>query len=118
MAPEVIACDQDPTATYDYRSDQWSLGITAIEIAEGEPPLCSMHPMRALFLIPRNPPPRLKQTKKWSPRFINFIEQCLTKDPTKRPTSDELLRVSSLYHHYYLTHTAMKYIPYHNILGV
>ncbi|CAI7997160.1 Misshapen-like kinase 1 [Geodia barretti] len=92
MAPEVIACDQDPTATYDYRSDQWSLGITAIEIAEGEPPLCSMHPMRALFLIPRNPPPRLKQTKKWSPRFINFIEQCLTKDPTKRPTSDELLR--------------------------
>lgn len=94
MAPEVIACDQDPTATYDYRSDQWSLGITAIEIAEGEPPLCSMHPMRALFLIPRNPPPRLKQTKKWGPRFINFIEQCLTKEPTKRPTSDELLRHS------------------------
>lgn len=92
MAPEVIACDQDPTATYDYRSDQWSLGITAIEIAEGEPPLCSMHPMRALFLIPRNPPPRLKQLKKWSPRFINFIDRCLTKDPTRRPTSDELLR--------------------------
>lgn len=92
MAPEVIACDQDPTATYDYRSDQWSLGITAIEIAEGEPPLCSMHPMRALFLIPRNPPPRLKQSKKWTPRFISFIDQCLTKDTTKRPTSDELLR--------------------------
>lgn len=92
MAPEVIACDQDPTATYDYRSDQWSLGITAIEIAEGEPPLCSMHPMRALFLIPRNPAPRLKQTKRWSPRFVNFIDQCLTKDTTKRPTSDELLK--------------------------
>ncbi|XP_019864172.1 PREDICTED: misshapen-like kinase 1 [Amphimedon queenslandica] len=92
MAPEVIACDQDPHATYDYRSDQWSLGITSIEIAEGEPPLCSMHPMRALFLIPRNPPPRLKMPKKWSPKFTSFIDQCLTKDPTKRPTSDELLR--------------------------
>jgi serine/threonine protein kinase len=92
MAPEVIACDQDPSATYDYRSDQWSLGITSIEIAEGEPPLCSMHPMRALFLIPRNPPPRLKAPKKWSPKFLSFIDQCLTKDPTKRPTSDELLR--------------------------
>ncbi len=50
--------------------------------------------MRALFLIPRNPAPRLKQTKKWSPRFVNFIDQCLTKDTTKRPTSDELLKVS------------------------
>eukprot|EP00731_Ephydatia_muelleri_P029555 Em0021g78a len=92
MAPEVIACDQDPTATYDFRSDQWSLGITAVEAAEGEPPLCSMHPMRALFLIPRNPPPKLKQPKKWSPRFVSFIENCLTKDPTRRPTSDELLK--------------------------
>ena len=52
-----------------------------------------MHPMRALFLIPRNPAPHLKQTKKWSPRFVNFVDQCLTKDPTKRPTSDELLKV-------------------------
>ncbi|KAK5891209.1 hypothetical protein CgunFtcFv8_018486 [Champsocephalus gunnari] len=57
MAPEVIACDENPDATYDYRSDLWSTGITAIEMAEGAPPLCDMHPMRALFLIPRNPPP-------------------------------------------------------------
>ncbi|OXA36583.1 Traf2 and NCK-interacting protein kinase [Folsomia candida] len=60
MAPEVIACDENPEATYDNRSDLWSLGITAIEMAESAPPLCEMHPMRALFLIPRNPPPRLK----------------------------------------------------------
>uniref|UniRef100_A0A8C7YL41 non-specific serine/threonine protein kinase n=1 Tax=Oryzias sinensis TaxID=183150 RepID=A0A8C7YL41_9TELE len=64
MAPEVIACDENPEATYDYRSDLWSLGITALEMAEGAPPLCDMHPMRALFLIPRNPPPKLK-SKKW-----------------------------------------------------
>uniref|UniRef100_A0A4W5RTP8 non-specific serine/threonine protein kinase n=1 Tax=Hucho hucho TaxID=62062 RepID=A0A4W5RTP8_9TELE len=63
MAPEVIACDENPDSTYDYRSDIWSLGITAIETAEGAPPLCDMHPMRALFLIPRNPPPKLKSKK-------------------------------------------------------
>ncbi|KAG7255429.1 hypothetical protein CRUP_038596 [Coryphaenoides rupestris] len=64
MAPEVIACDENPDATYDFKSDLWSLGITALEMAEGAPPLCDMHPMRALFLIPRNPAPRLK-SKKW-----------------------------------------------------
>ena len=53
MAPEVIACDENPDATYDNRSDLWSLGITAIEMAEAQPPLCDMHPMRARFLIPR-----------------------------------------------------------------
>lgn len=53
MAPEVIACDENPDATYDNRSDLWSLGITALEMAESQPPLCDLHPMRALFLIPR-----------------------------------------------------------------
>ncbi|XP_072349579.1 misshapen-like kinase 1 isoform X2 [Scyliorhinus torazame] len=93
MAPEVIACDENPDATYDYRSDIWSLGITAIEMAEGAPPLCDMHPMRALFLIPRNPPPRLK-SKKWSRRFIEFIENCLIKNYTQRPSTDQLLKHS------------------------
>lgn len=65
MAPEVIACDENPDATYDSRSDLWSLGITSLEMAEGHPPLVDMHPMRALFLIPRNAPPRLKRSKKW-----------------------------------------------------
>ncbi|XP_057705571.1 misshapen-like kinase 1 isoform X3 [Corythoichthys intestinalis] len=91
MAPEVIACDENPEATYDYRSDLWSLGITALEMAEGAPPLCDMHPMRALFLIPRNPPPRLK-SKKWSKRFLSFIDTCLVKNHLHRPTTDVLLR--------------------------
>nr|XP_056719113.1 misshapen-like kinase 1 isoform X4 [Euleptes europaea] len=91
MAPEVIACDENPDATYDYRSDIWSLGITAIEMAEGAPPLCDMHPMRALFLIPRNPPPKLK-SKKWSKKFIDFIDSCLVKAYTSRPPTEQLLK--------------------------
>uniref|UniRef100_A0AAY4BPF5 non-specific serine/threonine protein kinase n=1 Tax=Denticeps clupeoides TaxID=299321 RepID=A0AAY4BPF5_9TELE len=91
MAPEVIACDENPDATYDYRSDLWSCGITAIEMAEGAPPLCDMHPMRALFLIPRNPPPRLK-SKKWSKKFFNFIEASLVKNYTQRPPTEQLLK--------------------------
>ncbi|XP_047466304.1 TRAF2 and NCK interacting kinase a isoform X15 [Mugil cephalus] len=91
MAPEVIACDEHPEATYDFKSDLWSLGITAIEMAEGAPPLCDMHPMRALFLIPRNPAPRLK-SKKWSKKFQSFIESCLVKNHGLRPSTEQLLK--------------------------
>ncbi|XP_008397416.1 TRAF2 and NCK interacting kinase a isoform X9 [Poecilia reticulata] len=90
MAPEVIACDENPEATYDCKSDLWSLGITAIEMAEGAPPLCDMHPMRALFLIPRNPAPRLK-SKKWSRKFQSFIENTLVKSHSHRPSTEHLL---------------------------
>ncbi|XP_041760273.2 TRAF2 and NCK-interacting protein kinase-like isoform X8 [Coregonus clupeaformis] len=91
MAPEVIACDENPEATYDFKSDLWSLGITAIEMAEGAPPLCDMHPMRALFLIPRNPAPKLK-SKKWSKKFQSFIESCLVKSHGQRPSTEQLLK--------------------------
>lgn len=148
MAPEVIACDENPDATYDNRSDLWSLGIsliqcwfrtcrpswlrwifhmlsfrlytgiTALEMAESQPPLCDLHPMRALFLIPRNPPPRLK-SKKWGKkfhstcihmlhfdgsrlayvliyafclRFAGFIETVLVKDYHQRPYTEHLLK--------------------------
>ncbi|XP_066267341.1 mitogen-activated protein kinase kinase kinase kinase 4-like isoform X2 [Branchiostoma lanceolatum] len=91
MAPEVIACDENPDATYDYRSDLWSLGITALEMAESQPPLCDLHPMRALFLIPRNPPPRLK-SKKWSKKFVSFVENCLVKNYHQRPSTEQLLK--------------------------
>ncbi|XP_076146664.1 TRAF2 and NCK interacting kinase b isoform X7 [Alosa pseudoharengus] len=91
MAPEVIACDENPDATYDFKSDLWSLGITAIEMAEGAPPLCDMHPMRALFLIPRNPAPRLK-SKKWSKKFQSFVDSCLVKNHNQRPSTEQLLK--------------------------
>ncbi|XP_044083914.1 myosin-IIIa [Neovison vison] len=92
MAPEVIACEQQLDTTYDARCDTWSLGITAIELGDGEPPLADLHPMRALFKIPRNPPPKLRQPEIWSAEFNDFISKCLTKDYEKRPTVSDLLQ--------------------------
>ncbi|NXN45843.1 MYO3A protein, partial [Rhinoptilus africanus] len=92
MAPEVIACEQQLDSSYDARCDAWSLGITAIELGDGDPPLADLHPMRALFKIPRNPPPTLQQPELWSPEFNDFIKKCLTKDYEKRPTVSSLLQ--------------------------
>ncbi|XP_067418487.1 myosin-IIIa isoform X2 [Emydura macquarii macquarii] len=92
MAPEVIACEQQLDSSYDARCDAWSLGITAIELGDGDPPLADLHPMRALFKIPRNPPPTLHQPELWSSEFNDFINKCLTKDYEKRPTISDLLQ--------------------------
>ncbi|XP_078391711.1 myosin-IIIa [Cetorhinus maximus] len=91
MAPEVIACEQQLDSSYDVRCDVWSLGITAIELADGNPPLTDLHPMRALFKIPRNPPPKLHQPELWSESFNDFIAICLIKDFEHRPTVSDLL---------------------------
>ncbi|XP_030624792.1 myosin-IIIa [Chanos chanos] len=92
MAPEVIACEQQLDSTYDARCDVWSLGITAIELGDGDPPLADLHPMRALFKIPRNPPPTLHQPELWSSDFNDFISKCLIKDFELRPNVLDLLQ--------------------------
>ncbi|XP_064474850.1 myosin-IIIb-like isoform X2 [Ornithodoros turicata] len=91
MAPEVVACERQLDYAYDIRCDVWSLGITGIELAEGEPPLADVHPMRALFQIPRNPPPTLRQPSEWSDGFNAFLALCLIKDYEKRPLMAQLM---------------------------
>jgi serine/threonine protein kinase len=82
MAPEVIR-----ESHYDGRADVWSLGITAIEMAEGAPPHANLHPLRAIFVIPTKPAPTLADPDNWSPEMLDFVRCCCQKDPNQRHDS-------------------------------
>eukprot|EP00457_Paulinella_chromatophora_P008221 gb/GEZN01008251.1/.p1 GENE.gb/GEZN01008251.1/~~gb/GEZN01008251.1/.p1 ORF type:complete len:410 (-),score=51.26 gb/GEZN01008251.1/:221-1363(-) len=88
MAPEIL----EAQVSYDYKVDIWSLGVTALELAKGAPPLSDIQPYRALFQIPTSPPPTLPDPENWSNRFISFLANCLVKDPSLRPSAEQLLK--------------------------
>lgn len=94
MAPEVIMAENLPQQMYDCKADIWSIGITTIELADKNPPMSDIHPMRAMYLIPTADPKVLmvKNTKSWSKPFISFIQACLVKDAKLRPSAEEVLK--------------------------
>uniref|UniRef100_A0A8C2GPC2 Mitogen-activated protein kinase kinase kinase kinase n=1 Tax=Cyprinus carpio TaxID=7962 RepID=A0A8C2GPC2_CYPCA len=91
MAPEVAAVEKN--GGYNHLCDIWAVGITSIELAELQPPMFDLHPMRALFLMSKSnfQPPKLKDKTKWSTAFHTFVKISLTKNPKKRPTAEKLL---------------------------
>uniref|UniRef100_A0A667WC09 Mitogen-activated protein kinase kinase kinase kinase n=1 Tax=Myripristis murdjan TaxID=586833 RepID=A0A667WC09_9TELE len=92
MAPEVAAVERK--GGYNQLCDIWAVGITAIELAELQPPMFDLHPMRALLLMTKSnfQPPKLKDKGKWSSNFHQFVKVALTKNTKKRPAADKLLQ--------------------------
>jgi serine/threonine protein kinase len=80
----------DAQSTNCMQVDIWALGISAIEMAETIPPRWSVHPMRVIFQISREEPPRLAEWEKWSLNFHDFVRLCLIKDCRSRPTAAQL----------------------------
>ncbi|XP_066466338.1 mitogen-activated protein kinase kinase kinase kinase 2 isoform X1 [Tiliqua scincoides] len=92
MAPEVAAVEKK--GGYNQLCDIWALGITAIELAELQPPLFDLHPMRALMMLSKSSyqPPKLKDKACWSTDFHYFLKLALTRNPKKRPVAEKLLQ--------------------------
>uniref|UniRef100_A0A803JB86 Protein kinase domain-containing protein n=1 Tax=Xenopus tropicalis TaxID=8364 RepID=A0A803JB86_XENTR len=88
MAPEAFR-RRDREPEFDTKCDIWSLGITAIEMAEGKTPYADQKLVSELII--NNDSPRLI-SRTWSQTFVSFLESCLEKDPSRRWSAEELLQ--------------------------
>lgn len=95
MAPEVASVEKRGGG-YNFQCDVWAVGITAIELAECKPPHFDLAPMKLLYMLAKSgyKSPTLLDKHRWSPIFHSFVNQCLTKNPKKRPTPGALLTVT------------------------
>ncbi|XP_049305729.1 neither inactivation nor afterpotential protein C isoform X3 [Bactrocera dorsalis] len=91
MAPEVVTAMSAKDAEISSRADVWALGITTIELADGQPPFADMHPTRVMFQIVRNPPPTLLRPTNWSQQINDFVSECLEKNVENRPMMVEMI---------------------------
>jgi len=88
MAPEISS------EKYDYKIDVWSLGVTIIEMATGEPPFFNLKPFQFILQLPKlvfSLPELNKKAQKYSPALRDLVAQCLQHDPNKRPHASKLL---------------------------
>eukprot|EP01114_Cavostelium_apophysatum_P020710 TRINITY_DN701_c0_g1_i1.p1 TRINITY_DN701_c0_g1~~TRINITY_DN701_c0_g1_i1.p1 ORF type:complete len:358 (+),score=89.20 TRINITY_DN701_c0_g1_i1:20-1093(+) len=94
MAPEILK------EHYNYKIDIWSLGITAIEMAEGHPPNWQLKPFQLMMRLPNmTEPPPMKNPAQFSAEFRQFTQACLQIDPDKRPSAKQLLQTPFIMKH-------------------
>ena len=77
MAPEVF--------------EEWSLGVSIIELAEGRNPYMSIPASEIKRTVVETPSPSL--SSRWSAQFVDFVNRCLIKDAEKRPSIANLMNV-------------------------
>ncbi|GAA6060392.1 hypothetical protein JCM10212_004645 [Sporobolomyces blumeae] len=94
MAPEIIEMKGALPA-----SDIWSLGCTVCELIDGRPPYADLVAMSAMFRIveDENGPPIPEQC---SSGLRAFLARCFKKEPSERPTAEQLFADPWLLEHF------------------